>query len=140
MKEWTIKVFVKENGVDAFEEWMEEVRKADVEGYEQIRAMIRRLSNTKKWDRPFFSMLKGCEHICEIIVKTKDKQYRPLGCHGPGPQTFTLLVGASKKQKIWTPQNAKETARRRRKLAFGDRRYVDDYQPGKRRHKETPTR
>lgn len=134
MKEWTIKVFVKENGEDAFEEWMEGVAKDDPEGYERIRAMIRRLSSTKKWDRPFFAMLTDCEHICEIIVKTKNTQYRPLGCYGPGPQILTILVGASKKQKVWTPANAKETAKHRRKMVFRDGRYVDDYRPGKKRH------
>lgn len=139
MKEWTIKVFIKKNGEDDFEEWMEEIDKTDAEGYEQIRAMIKRLSNIKKWDRPFFAMLSDCEHICEVIVKTKDKQYRPLGCYGPGPQTFTLLIGASKKQKVWTPPNAKKTAKKRRKLVFSRDgwRYLDDYQPRKRRDKAT---
>lgn len=138
MKEWTIKVFIKENGKDAFEEWMEEIEKRDVDGYERIRAMIRRLSNTKKWDRPVFAMLTGCKPIGEIIVKTPNKQYRPLGCFGPGPQTFTILIGASKKQKVWSPPDAKETAQKRHKLVFKERRYFDDYRPRVGRDKRAP--
>lgn len=82
----------------------------------------------KTWGRPYFSGLGGQKNIYEIIVKTKDRQYRPLGCFGPGPQIFTILIGASKKQRIWSPPSAIETAIKRRKLIFENRRYLGEYQ------------
>lgn len=127
MKLWSFKVFVKLNGRDTFEDWIV-AQGADAE--EKIRAMIRRLSVTRRWGRPFFDSLHGHEGIHEIIVKGKDKQYRPLGCFGPGPQTFTILIGASKKGRIWNPSNAKKTAEKRRKLVFySDRECLNEYRP-----------
>jgi hypothetical protein len=134
MKEWTIKVFRNLNGRDFFEDWMEE---QSIDAQESIRVMIRRLQFMKKWDRPFFSMLHGHKYIAEIIVKTKDKQYRPLGCMGPGPQVFTILAGASKKGRIWSPHDAPRTAEKRRKLVFEDGRYIDEYKPRAASIKET---
>ena len=124
MKIWTFKVFVKPNGRDTFKEWIESL---DVDAQERIKAMIRRLSVMKTWGRPYFSGLKGHKNIYEIRVKTKDKQYRPLGCIGPGPQVFTLLIGASKKGKVWSPPKAIETAEKRLKLVFKDWRYIGEY-------------
>lgn len=126
MKIWSFKVFVRLNGRDTFEEW---ITSLDVDAQERIRAMIRRLSVMKRWERPYFAPLRGYKNIYEIIVKTKDRQYRPLGCFGPGPQVFTLLIGASKKEKIWSPPNARKTAEKRCKLIFRDRRYLNEYQP-----------
>jgi hypothetical protein len=124
MKIWSFKVFVKPNGRDTFEEWITSI---DLDAEERIRAMIRRLSVMKTWGRPYFSGLKGHKNICEIRVKAKDKQYRPLGCFGPGPQVFTLLIGASKKGKVWSPSKAIKTAEKRLKLVFEDRRYIGEY-------------
>lgn len=126
MKIWSFKVFVRLNGRDTFEEWITSI---DVDAQERIRAMIRRLSVMRRWERPHFAALRGHKNIYEIIVKTKDRQYRPLGCFGPGPQIFTLLIGASKKGRVWSPANAKKTAEKRRQLIYKDRRYLDEYQP-----------
>jgi len=120
-------VFVRPNGRDTFEEW---VTSLNDDAQERIRGMIRRLSVTKIWGRPFFDVIHGHKGIHEIRVKAKNIQYRPLGCFGPGPQTFTLLIGASKKgKKVWSPQNAIKTAGKRRKLIYKDRRYLGEYQP-----------
>ena len=139
MSEWTFKVFIKASGRDAFEEWIED---QSAEAEESIRAMIRRLSNMRVelWSRPFTAQLHGHPDIYEIIVLSRGKQYRPLGCFGPGPRVFTLLVGASKKGNIWTPLNARETADKRCKLVYKDwRRYTHGYQPRPRGTKKAPS-
>lgn len=146
MKAWTSKVtfkaFIKESGQDAFEDWLED---QTAQGEERIRALIKRMSNLKTWDRPFFGDLHGKKYkeIKEIIVKS-DKQYRVLGCFGPGPQIFTILIGATKvsqhKKTIWNPPNAPDTAEKRRKLVFEDReKYSDEYKPRERSIEEAPT-
>ena len=124
MKEWTFKVFIKSNGRDAFEEW---IKIQGIDAEEKIRAMINLLSVTKIWDRPHFAKIHGSENIYEIRIKGKDKQYRPLGCKGPGPQIFTLLVGASKKENKWNPPEAIKMAEERCKLVFKDQRSIDKY-------------
>jgi hypothetical protein len=136
MKQWTFKVFIKSNGQDAFEEW---ISAQDVDMEERIRARLDMMSITKIWSRPYFDILHGYKHIHEIIIKGRDKQYRPLGCFGPGPQVFTLLVGASKKGAVWNPPNAKETAEKRHKLVFEDRnrRWIGEYQRRERDTKKT---
>lgn len=126
MKIWSFKVFVSLGGRDTFDEW---IRSLDIEAQERIRAMIRRLSAMRNWERPHFASLRGHPGICEIIIKTKNKQCRPLGYRGPDPNTFTILIGASKKDNIWTPSNAIETAKKRRKLINEDRRYLGEYKP-----------
>lgn len=130
MPEFTFKVFLNSNGHDTFERW---ISNQSAEGEEKIRALIKRLSNSniKLWDRPFIGILKG--PLRELIIKA-DKQYRPIGCFGPGPQVFTLLLGATKESKnrkvIWDPPNAIDSAMKRQKL-IKDAKYVGEYKPGK---------
>lgn len=139
MQKWTFRAFVKPNGDDAFEDWISGLDNVDAE--ERIRALIKRLSNSDitSWVRPHFDILHGHKHIHEIIVKTKNRQYRPLGCFGPGPQVFTLLVGASKKEKIWSPPNAIETAEKRYRLVYKDPGgYSHEYKPREESIKKSP--
>lgn len=65
------------------------------------------------WGMPDFKPLGG--GIFELRFKAEGKQYRPLGYDGPGPRQFTILVGAYKKMKKWTPRDAQKTALKRRK-------------------------
>jgi len=126
MKIWSFKVFVKLNGRDTFDEW---ITLLNVEAQERIRAMIRRLSVMKRWEKPYFALLRGHRDIGEIRVKANNIQYRPLGCFGPGPHVFTLLVGARKKMNVWSPPSAIKTAEKRQKLIFEDGRYLGEYKP-----------
>jgi len=138
MKEWTIKVFKdKDANKDVFEEWMAE---QDIEAQEKIRARLDMMSITKTWDRPYFGNLG--DHIHEVIVECKNKQYRPLGCFGVG-HVFILLIGATKTGGLrrgstkWDPPDAIATARSRKELVKTDGRYIGDYRPRERRTKTT---
>ena len=51
----------------------------------------------------------------EIRSDYGNVEYRPLGCNGPDPDQFTILIGAFKKGKVWTPADARKTALKRRK-------------------------
>jgi hypothetical protein len=93
MKIWTFKAFLTFNGRNLFQEW---ITSLDVDAEERIRAIIRRMEVTKKWERPYFDSLHGHKSIYKIRVKSGGKNYRPLGCYGPDVNTFVLLVGASK--------------------------------------------
>jgi hypothetical protein len=85
-----------------------------------LAGMPRRL-----WTRPEFSPLEG--GICEVRFFADGKQYRPLGCDGPGNNRFTILVGAYKKMFAWTPRDARETAKRRRQQVLSGSRRIRVY-------------
>ena len=48
--------------------------------------------------------------IGEIRSCYANVEYRPLGCLGPGANQFTILLGAYKKGRVWTPREAQAIA------------------------------
>jgi hypothetical protein len=80
-----------------------------------IRTTLRFLAFAKKdlWKEPHFKWFSG--GIGEVRSDFGNVEYRPLGCNGPGSDQFTILIGAKKKGKVWTPAEAKKTAVRLKK-------------------------
>jgi hypothetical protein len=77
--------------------------------------VIRELAGTEEWRdsgrcKPLHGRLHG---FVEIIFKTNKVQYRPVGRYGPNQREFSLLVGCSKKQRVYTPPAAFDLAARR---------------------------
>lgn len=128
MSPWTINEFVAGNKRKIFTRWLSGL---DVEARERIKALIRRLrvSPIAMWSRPYVAPISSHKGIVELRIKANNIQYRPLGCYGPGPHTFTILVGSYKKGKQWEPQNALKTADKRRPLALEGGGYVEKYEP-----------
>lgn len=97
---------------DTFQRWLEkEVDIGQRKGVETaIRTTLRFLAFAKKdlWKEPHFKWFSG--GIGEIRSDFGNVEYRPLGCNGPGPDQFTILIGAKKKGKVWTPAEARKTA------------------------------
>ncbi len=126
-------VFVKANGKDILEKWLDD-EGAGAE--EALDAMIKRLSPLRRevWGSRFVHKIEGQKDIYELIISTGDKQYRPLGCFGPGQREFTILIGASKKggrkrrPMRWDPPNALKTAKKRCKLVINNRGLLREYQ------------
>lgn len=112
---WNFKTYVSatgrsdvQNDIDALDE---DVR-------EHFLSRLRYLANTPKidWHEPQAKKLKGVEDVYEIRFKAGNIQYRPLGWFGPGERDFTILVWAYKKQNVYTPAEAINTAENRGKL------------------------
>ena len=76
--------------------------------------VIRELAGTEDWrDRRDFKPLRGKHaHFAEIRFKTNNVQYRPVGRFRPNRE-FVLLIGCSKKQKVFTPPDAFDQAVKR---------------------------
>jgi hypothetical protein len=96
---------------DTFERWLDkkEVDRGQRKGVETaIRTTLRFLRFARKdlWKEPYFKWFSG--NIGEIRASFGNVEYRPLGCDGPEPDQFTVLIGAYKKGKIWTPANARK--------------------------------
>ncbi len=124
-KEWTFKVFVDQNGSSDFLIWRKELSPKARQRMDQI---INYMEFTKDWTQTaYFRPLTGYAGICEIRFIVSNTQYRPLGCRGPDPGMFTLLVGAKEQGDEFVPKGAPDLATRRRAMVLTDRRYIDDY-------------
>jgi hypothetical protein len=89
-----------------------------------------------EWDRPLYGLLShDRERFGEIRFKAGKKQYRPMGIPVPREfrirddvEEFAIVVGASKKMKVWTPRSALDAAVERiRDLRTNGRRNLRDY-------------
>lgn len=104
-------------GRDTFQRWLEkEIDIGQRKGVEAaIRTTLRFLRFARKdlWKEPHFKWFSG--GVGEVRSDYGNVEYRPLGCNGPGPDQFTIMIGAYKKQKVWTPHDARRTAVKLRK-------------------------
>ncbi|MGA7579060.1 MAG: type II toxin-antitoxin system RelE/ParE family toxin [Desulfobaccales bacterium] len=99
---------------DLIAEWLSGLPKK--EGL-RIGTILAYLAGQRSWRNiPYIKKLTDCDDIYELIITCDNIQYRPLGCYGPGENEFTLLVGATKKGRIWDPKDAKNTAMKMVKL------------------------
>lgn len=88
---------------------------------EHFRARVKYLAVTRAvdWHEPQAKKLKGANGVYEIRFKADGVQQRPLGFFGPGASEFTILTLAAKKQDVYKPHAAIETAGQRRKAVQG---------------------
>lgn len=112
--DWTFKTYVSPTGR---QDVQLDLNKEPPKVVQPFKTSVRYLANTKKidWHEPDAKKLKGVQDIYEIRFKANNRQYRPLGFFGTGPQEFTILIWASKKGSVWSPSEAIKTADNRRK-------------------------
>ena len=133
---WRIMKFVSDSERDMIEEWLEKtVTIGERKGVRiELETILRNLRfvRSESWSRPQFDWLQGdhCQGIGELIVDYRGVPYRPLGCFGPEPDQFTILLGARKDRKRkgkvqWDPENAVPTAINRK--AMLDEHHVREY-------------
>jgi Phage derived protein Gp49-like (DUF891) len=67
-----------------------------VKAQAKIDAVILSLQGFRVWPPQYVSDC-GYEGIWELRIVSGGVQYRPLGCYGPGPRVFTLLIGTIEK-------------------------------------------
>jgi hypothetical protein len=130
-KLWLFKVFL-DDGVDVINPWLAAL---PLMVQERFRALLSYMEITQLWKGEYFKALREHRNLYEIRL-TGSIQYRLLGCYGPNPREFTLLIGTTKvanrkgKTRIttWTPRNALAIASQRRDSVLSDwRKYTDDY-------------
>jgi hypothetical protein len=103
---WIIKYYVAANGESSFKNWYDNLGE-DVRAVFDARLLYLKQQPRNGWSRPHFSLLHGpCAGLGEIRFKAKKIQYRPLGFFGPGPNQFTLLVGAIERGDQLQPPSA----------------------------------
>lgn len=131
---WTFMEYVRGSGRGEITEWVKDL---EDEPEAEFFDILRRLAVTPRdqWTRPEYSPLS--EGISEIRFKGNKIQYRPLGffISADGQEgskvihirQYVLLLGASKKMKVWTPKDAIDTAKRRKKDVLADRSRIRIY-------------
>lgn len=110
---WRFKTYVSQNGRNDVQKSVDRARPVVIE---QFKVRLRYLANTPitGWHEPDAKKLKGVQALYEIRFKAEGRQHRPFGFFGPGPSEFTILVWSEKKQDVYKPPDAIETASKRR--------------------------
>lgn len=123
MKIWTFKIFgEKKSDVD---DW---INGLSPKAHAKMDYIISCMEITMDWTKTsYFSPLKGYRGICEIKFCVQNKQYRPLGCYGPGEKEFTILFGAWEEGDRFNPQRAPRIAAKRREDVRKGREYTHEY-------------
>jgi len=128
-KHWTFRVFA-EDGVDVINAWL-----ANCPVRAEFERILAYMQITPNWVKPYFKPLKGRAYRdMGEVRKTGRIQYRIIGCKGPGDGEYSLLIGCTKTTRgaagrtVWNPNNALETALRRKKLVFENRRNTNEYE------------
>ena len=122
MRHWTFLDFRDVSGNSVILEWINGI--PDVQARADIHTLIRTLELI---DRPSRRDLKRltrgtCKGLLELRVTTHNVQYRPLGFYGPGRAQVTLLIGATERDRKFSPSNACETAKKRLAQVAADAR------------------
>ena len=117
MSSWTFFDFVNVRGENEIHKWLNssEVTK---QAKAKINARIATLRGFPVFPEQYFSAYKGWDDIYELRIVYGNVQYLPLGCYGPGPRQFCLLVGGIEKGKI--PKSLLSIAKQRRSIVISN--------------------
>jgi hypothetical protein len=101
MGEWNLRDYLRPSGSDGetifVNEILEWTLKQPKKAQAKIDIIILSLQAWNVWPPHYVSALTGCPGILELRIKSFGVEYRPLGCYGPRPRDFTLLIGAIEK-------------------------------------------
>ncbi len=134
---WRFMKFASGSGRDAISDWLADVPIGERKGVRAyLVATLRHLRFLPKasWKRPQFDWLTGEKYsgIGEVRFDFTNVPYRSLGCFGPSPNQFTILIGckktrARKGKTNWKPPSAPDTAVVRRKKLIETGRSVYEF-------------
>jgi hypothetical protein len=110
---WEFLNYLSMSGVDEIDEWEDTIPAKAVARLDWVLTFLRTAPQLK---RPYVGTRANYSTHYEIVVTSFGREFRPLGCYGPGKQQFTLLVGAEEKGGALVPKNADSTADDHRKI------------------------
>jgi hypothetical protein len=123
---WVFRDYLAERGENEIRLWLDGLpKRARI----KIDVRLRHLENVRYFqgEPQYIKALVGYDGIYEVRVISQNVQYRPLGCYGPGPGDFTLLVGAVEKGGRLEPREAADVAVKRREIILADRRRTHEH-------------
>jgi hypothetical protein len=115
MKHWRFMAYISEAGTNLILKWYESL---DEDAQADFDITLNILAGTQDWrGLKQFKILSGkYVNLGEIRFVTNKVQYRPVGYFGPNTRQFTLLIGCSKKGRVYKPPDAFDTALKRLSL------------------------
>ena len=105
--------YISPAGNNKIEEWYESLYSE--EARTEFDVLLGNLEVLDSWSKPAFRRLKGSKYkgLGEICFIADKIQHRVIGFSGPETGQYTLLIGCTHKQRVYTPANALDTAVRR---------------------------
>ena len=106
---WRFKCYVSPSGRNKIQDWYDDLlipEQADADEF------LSNMQKKREWKMPDWKRLSG--GIGELRWRSEGKQHRLIGFLQDN--TFVALIGCTHKQKRYKPDNAMNTAARRRSL------------------------
>jgi len=105
--------FVDQRGRNLIHGWLHSL---ELDARMEFQEVFRTLEEIQQPSRNELKPLTGgvCDGLWEVRLKWKKVQYRPIGFQGPGKRQLTLVFVATIRDNKFSPQNACETAKKRK--------------------------
>lgn len=93
----------------------------------EFRVLIGKLMvrTREKWVRPEFAPLTRWKGLYEIRFKKNKKQYRFIGCFGPGKCEFTILLSGVKNKSDFYRRNCQTVLERQKLVTEREEKIVE---------------
>lgn len=127
-RRWRFLNFRSEFGRNLIRDWIDGLPNGTRQRVKaRLNALVTELELKETLDRPYVGQLRGapCKGLYELIMKIDKTEFRVLGCYGPKPDEFTLLLGTSEKGNKFTNENACDTAQDRGRSIHDSRRVCE---------------
>ncbi len=117
--------FLTSGGRGVITDWYADL---SVEAQQEFDTLLRFLAVTPRnmWTRPEYSPLTP--EISELRFKANNVQHRPLGFFLIDLKQYVMVIGSTKKGKIYTPREAIDTARNRKQMISDGRSQIREYE------------
>lgn len=122
---WSFMEFKSSSGRGAITQWV--VKEIEMEAEIKFHEILRNLQNSPRdlWVRPDYAPFDP--EIGEIRFKSNNLQHRVFGFFLAEAKQYVMLLGCTKKGRIYTPRDAEETARNRKRLVIAERGHIHEY-------------
>lgn len=122
---WSIMEFRTSSGRGVISQWV--AKEIEMAAEIEFHGILRNLQNSPRdlWVRPDYAPFDP--EIGEIRFKANSLQHRVFGFFLVEAKQYVMLLGCTKKGRIYTPRDAEETARTRRRLVLADRSCIYEY-------------
>lgn len=106
---WQFRDYVRPSGKNQVRKWSKDLSEKELA---KLDSVLRNLARQQQWTEPHFKHLSGAQSgMSEIRWNgNQNRQLRLIGCKGPDPGQYTLLLGCSHKGNRYTPTSALDTA------------------------------
>ena len=116
MKHWQFMDFLLNANRNAIKDWYDGL---SVQARADFDTLISQLETQRLWQMPDYRVLTGnkkLKGLGEIRFTTENTQHRVIGYFGPEAAQFSLLLGCTHKQRVYSPASALDTAAKRKRL------------------------